>query len=782
MPQGAITEVEIGSMLKLATIDNFQGEESKVVILSTVRSNFDGRVGFLKTSNRINVGCSRARNGFYIVGNASLMRHVPMWNQIVKKLVAKQMIGPEFQACCPRHPKPTYPIRLPNQWSAIPTCQFPCEFELSCGHVCGLSCHAPSLHGRIGCTESCGKIYEECGHLCTKICGEPCGECVIEVASISLDCGHRAKLTCTEAAENKEKNGVRCKVVLHTTTKGCGHMQDVLCSAKEEELACKEKCESTLDCGHQCREACCTCTANRAHSSCTALCAKVLPCGHQCQAACHTRSCPPCQLPCQRSCKHGDCKEVCSQVCDPCVRPCDWTCEHMGACTTMCCLPCNRLPCSEHCTKVLPCGHLCPSLCGERCSTKCVQCTTGAFPEKLQMFLACGHHFDVEVLDSYVGIHNLYQLSAKSGHINGVHLSSMEQTFDMSLPYCPSCGEGCEDVRRYAIIYQLRMTEGNIDRVYSKLCRNLNRFLSYMHDVKRDLDDSFPGFAGRLRPGPLTGRTNERLVSERGNAMTDVQGKIQRFRDDVVLPFEATIASLPALYNILECITGADQTFRLRFDALFYRCRLITLDEAVRMLAPLEAMCDRSEHSSLLTNGIRRMTIEEAKQRELDIEASIQECNLKKMKRLETEFRLFQLCFQIVPHDLGARNFIGAEANLQRVLELCETFPDTAGLFMPSYQNIRRIISGYQQQRNRLYTSEIRGTWWSWPRHHVGHLKCCDNGHWYSHKAWPSGCPECGREVPKPEPVDPKKFLKEDAFVVAMRKTSPSFNVNGYRL
>lgn len=37
--------------------DNFQGEEAKVVIMSTVRSNYDDRVGFLRTPNRINVAC-----------------------------------------------------------------------------------------------------------------------------------------------------------------------------------------------------------------------------------------------------------------------------------------------------------------------------------------------------------------------------------------------------------------------------------------------------------------------------------------------------------------------------------------------------------------------------------------------------------------------------------------------------------------------------------------------------------------------------------------------------
>lgn len=49
--------------LRVVTIDNFQGEEAKVVIISLVRSNAEGRCGFLRTSNRINVLLSRAQHG-----------------------------------------------------------------------------------------------------------------------------------------------------------------------------------------------------------------------------------------------------------------------------------------------------------------------------------------------------------------------------------------------------------------------------------------------------------------------------------------------------------------------------------------------------------------------------------------------------------------------------------------------------------------------------------------------------------------------------------------------
>ncbi|KAI9794294.1 MAG: hypothetical protein M1835_006682 [Candelina submexicana] len=80
---GGRVQIDLINMLRIATIDNFQGEEAKIIIMSTVRSNLDDRVGFLKTKNRINVACSRARDGFYIIGNAALMRKVEMWDRIV---------------------------------------------------------------------------------------------------------------------------------------------------------------------------------------------------------------------------------------------------------------------------------------------------------------------------------------------------------------------------------------------------------------------------------------------------------------------------------------------------------------------------------------------------------------------------------------------------------------------------------------------------------------------------------------------------------------------------
>ena len=53
--KGRAFKAMLTERLRIATVDNFQGEEAKVVIVSLVRSNQERRCGFLKTRNRINV-------------------------------------------------------------------------------------------------------------------------------------------------------------------------------------------------------------------------------------------------------------------------------------------------------------------------------------------------------------------------------------------------------------------------------------------------------------------------------------------------------------------------------------------------------------------------------------------------------------------------------------------------------------------------------------------------------------------------------------------------------
>ena len=58
------------------TVDGFQGQERDVILISLVRANEDGKIGFLNDLRRMNVAITRARMKLMILGDAStLTRH-----------------------------------------------------------------------------------------------------------------------------------------------------------------------------------------------------------------------------------------------------------------------------------------------------------------------------------------------------------------------------------------------------------------------------------------------------------------------------------------------------------------------------------------------------------------------------------------------------------------------------------------------------------------------------------------------------------------------------------
>lgn len=73
--------------MKIVTVDSYQGEENGVVILSLVRSNEDGKIGFVGVENRVCVALSRAQRGLYIFGNGELLcGESKIWLHVLRML------------------------------------------------------------------------------------------------------------------------------------------------------------------------------------------------------------------------------------------------------------------------------------------------------------------------------------------------------------------------------------------------------------------------------------------------------------------------------------------------------------------------------------------------------------------------------------------------------------------------------------------------------------------------------------------------------------------------
>jgi superfamily I DNA and/or RNA helicase len=71
------------SGMRISTIDSFQGQEKEVIIVSLVRSNDDGDIGFLKDYRRMNVAITRAKEQLFVIGDSATIGADSFYNAFI---------------------------------------------------------------------------------------------------------------------------------------------------------------------------------------------------------------------------------------------------------------------------------------------------------------------------------------------------------------------------------------------------------------------------------------------------------------------------------------------------------------------------------------------------------------------------------------------------------------------------------------------------------------------------------------------------------------------------
>ena len=241
--------------VKVTTIDSFQGDENKIIILSLVRSHeftekdiedgyeFDNDsgytpfkrrkknnlIGFMNESNRLVVATSRHKLAFFIIGNETTYSTHKEWNKVIEEFRKRGSLSDTVKFFCPVHKV---------------------EYVASDGTKgCGRDCNMPIP----GCMHKC---KSKCHSLISRDVHPLCKELV----DVLLDCGHTIKVECCYSHKSSKPKCSNKKEV----TLPCGHKCWVYCSGKApgkylEPGPCNEICKHEYKCKHMCARPCSHC-------------------------------------------------------------------------------------------------------------------------------------------------------------------------------------------------------------------------------------------------------------------------------------------------------------------------------------------------------------------------------------------------------------------------------------------------------------------------------------------------------------------------------------------
>jgi len=410
--------------VRLCTVDNFQGEENDIILLSLVRSNDNEEIGFLSRENRVCVALSRAKHGFYCIGNFTMLRRKSRtWQSIVTDMESKGKFGNFLEICCSNHLDNVRKIKSPEDFAKLSPnggCNRECGMRLrKCGHTCPNKCHLEDpKHLKITCKKPCvgkcsygheysyicykkesekcnlkvEKQFPVCGHtkwiLCHKdisshLCDHkvekilprcnhtelvPCHmkpehfQCNKLVEVIIPKCGHLQKLKCHINPESYSK----CDVKVSRQLLHCGHTQEMCCCENPVRVRCRNHCGKLCSENlHTCEE---VCHPGKPCRHCVIRVEQVLPtCGHTQEKYCYEDIANvKCQMDCVKKCKRDHpCPLKCYQDCQRCIQQISLTpkCGHLI--DLLQCFEVDRYVCTKQVEKKLVCGHMKPLPCSE---------------------------------------------------------------------------------------------------------------------------------------------------------------------------------------------------------------------------------------------------------------------------------------------------------------------------------------------------------------------------------------------------------------------------------
>ena len=216
----------------------YQGDENDIVIVSLVRSNKSGKIGFLSQLNRRCVAQSRARCGMYFIGNSDTLTSNAHWRSLILNMNEQLCYGDEITLQCSRHQCSKLTVgNCSGMNFCKPFCTEICNSVMHCKqHLCTALCQ--TLHDHDNCEQSVTFRFPNCGHAGERKCNKKQDSVLCKSPCLKMmSCGkHRCKRKCSESDHHHHD---RCEEIC-VRQLNCGHLSSTMCYEKVDTKACEE--------------------------------------------------------------------------------------------------------------------------------------------------------------------------------------------------------------------------------------------------------------------------------------------------------------------------------------------------------------------------------------------------------------------------------------------------------------------------------------------------------------------------------------------------------------
>lgn len=443
-----------------------------------------------------------------------------------------------------------------------------------------------------------------------------------------------------------------------------------------------------------------------------------------------------------------------------------------------CAAPCNRLPCDKRCDKILPCGHQCPTYCGEVCPVDaklCQECGDRGdalvdfyegktyaevdLNETPIVFLSCRHFYTGNNLDMLVKLSEVYSEDPTTGSYTG--LLDISGSLASRVPACPEC--------RRPI---LQFTTKRYNRVVNKAVMDeaMKRFFTTGTAELEGLQDKFDALirrAKKQRNKALSSQARAQVVTDgyeikaAAETLRIRMGKehqpSKQLHDAIVLKArEAVGLSLEERMQNLNVSSDAQDgransaVFTPVFDKqLGLKAHLIEIQTREFIL------CEATSKESKAALVSKKVVPERADQLLLDCDGLIAESFGANLPRVQIPAALsFAKVTLMLPNAKPESRTVAA-TRVSEAIDLCRTLPNGKELSAPLLE-IKRLLDG--PVYNEVTPEElaaIKDAMVSGPRGistHSGHWYNCANGHPFAigECGMPmelARCPECNAPI-----------------------------------